>query len=75
VHKRRENKPLKLREEGIEKVDEFIYLSRVIAKKNGTTKDAGKEKTKQEAHFKDETRYVAQIFYRLKEIENVQPNG
>jgi hypothetical protein len=43
VHKRRENKPLKLREEGIEEVDEFIYLSRVIAKKNGT-KDARKKK-------------------------------
>jgi hypothetical protein len=51
VHKRRENKPLKLREEGIEEVDDFIYLSRVIAKKNGTTKDAGKRKNKARSTF------------------------
>jgi hypothetical protein len=36
-------KLLKPREEAIEEVDEFIYMGSIIAKKNGTAKDAEKE--------------------------------
>jgi hypothetical protein len=39
----KKNKPLKLRKETIEEVDEFTYLGSITAKKNTTTKDAEKE--------------------------------
>jgi 3-methyladenine DNA glycosylase/8-oxoguanine DNA glycosylase len=45
------NKPLKLREETIEEVDEFTYLGSIIAKKNGTTKDAEKRINKVRSAF------------------------
>jgi hypothetical protein len=45
------NKPLKLREETIEEVDEFTYLGSIIANKNGTTKDAEKRINKVRSAF------------------------
>jgi hypothetical protein len=40
------NKPLKLREETIEEVDEFTYLGSITTKKNNTTKDVEKRMNK-----------------------------
>jgi hypothetical protein len=41
------NKPLKLREETNEEVDEFTYLGSITTKKNNTTKDVEKRMNKE----------------------------